>query len=162
MVRYLSPTWFDRLRSQTETAAAPDSGMAAAAPDSGMAAAKPEGSMAAADGVEPAGALVLRHRVRGLAGEHSPAAGGDAADYDVVISAGRAVIRHPVHGPADLTFTSDYATAAAIAAGRLSTRAALAEGRLRVGGDVGILSSRASDVAGLDPVPAGLRAETEF
>jgi hypothetical protein len=175
MVMFLSATWFDRLRSDTETVGAPMAGS-----------------------VETA--LVLRHRVRSPAGgppgapepgapepgapepgapepgapepgapepgAPEPGAGepgaGDAADYDVVIAAGRAVIRHPVVGRADLTFTSDYPTAAAIAAGTLSTRAALAEGRLRVAGDVGILSRRASDVAGLDPVPAGLRAETEF
>jgi hypothetical protein len=190
MVMFLSATWFDRLRSDTETVGAPMAGS-----------------------VETA--LVLRHRVRSPAGgppgapepgapepgapepgapepgapepgapepgapepgapepgalepgASEPGAGepgaGDAADYDVVIAAGRAVIRHPVVGRADLTFTSDYPTAAAIAAGTLSTRAALAEGRLRVAGDVGILSRRASDVAGLDPVPAGLRAETEF
>jgi hypothetical protein len=149
MVMFLSAPWFDRLRSHPETTGAPAAGSAETGP-----------------------ALVLRHRIRSAAGHHtgSPtgrdsaggAAGSEAADYDVVIAGGRAMIRHPVLGPADLTFTSDYPTAAAIAAGTLSTRAALAEGRLRVAGDVGILSRRASDVAGLDPVPAALRADTEF
>jgi hypothetical protein len=136
MVKYLSAAWFDRLR-HTEPVGAPDG----------------------------PGALVLRHRLRaadnGGPDDVDPGDAGDW-DYDVVVSAGRAVIRHPVHGQADLTFTSDYQTAAAIAAGRLSTRAALAEGRLRVGGDVGVLARRAVDVSGLDPMPAGLRAETEF
>lgn len=136
MVKYLSAAWFDRLR-HTEPVSAP----------------------------EGPGALVLRHRLRdpdnGDPAGVDPAGVGDC-DYDVVVTAGQAVIRHPVHGQADLTFTSDYQTAADIAAGRLSTRAALAEGRLRVGGDVGVLARRVADVSGLDPMPAGLRAETEF
>jgi hypothetical protein len=137
MVRYLSTAWFDRLRDDTEGVAAPHG---------------------ASD------ALVLRHVVRPDAAAPGATGADDrrGADYDVVIEAGRAVIRHPPIGPADLTFTSDYPTAAAIAAGQLSTQAALAEGRLRVAGDVNILARRAADVSGLDPVPAGLRAETEY
>jgi hypothetical protein len=161
MVLFLTAPWFDRLRRDTETLrrdtetlGAPVPGFAETAPGSAETA---PGLAETAPGLaETAPGLVLRHRVR------PPGGGGGDADYDVVIDGGRAVIRHPVAGPADLTFTSDYPTAAAIAAGTLSTRAALAEGRLRVSGDVGILSRRASDVAGLDPVPAGLRAETEF
>jgi hypothetical protein len=146
MVRYLSADWFAALREHTAGDAAP--------PD-------PE-------------ALVLRYFVGtgpSVSGPPGSGVGGGGPDgspdegpagYDVVIAAGRASIRHPVAGPAHLTFTSDYRTAAAIAAGRLSTHAALAEGRLRVAGDVGILGRRAGEVAGLDPVPAGLRAETEY
>jgi hypothetical protein len=110
----------------------------------------------ASDAPEPAAdALVLRHVVH---------ADADAprTDYDVVVSAGRVVIRHPVEGSADLVFTSDYPTAAAIAAGTMSTNAALAAGRLRVAGDVNRVAGRAADMSGLDPVPASLRAETEY
>jgi hypothetical protein len=139
MVRYLSAAWFDRIRGDAAGAIAPADG-APSGPD--------------------ALPLVLRHVVRAAPGS-GPDRTGDTG-YDVVIAGGRAVIRHPVSGPADLTFTCDYPTAAAVAAGRLSTHAALAEGRLRVAGDVGILARRAAEVAGVDPLPAGLRAETEF
>jgi hypothetical protein len=137
MVRYLSAAWFDLIRGHAAGAIA-------------------SGDAAGSDGAP----LVLRHVVRAADGA-GPDPSGDTG-YDVVIAGGRGVIRHPVSGPADLTFTCDYPTAAAVAAGRLSTLAALAEGRLRVAGDVGILSRRAAEVAGVDPFPAELRAETEF
>jgi hypothetical protein len=145
MVRYLSSAWFDRLREHAETFVAPGPNLPAAAPVP----ARPADE-------EP---LVLRHVLRGDNGPEQTDGGGD---YDVVIAGGGATIRHPTSGRADLTFTTDYPTAAAIAAGRLSTHAALAEGRLQVAGDVGIVARRSADVAGLDPVPAALRAETEF
>jgi hypothetical protein len=82
--------------------------------------------------------------------------------YDVVVHDGRATIDPDLSAPADLTFTSDYATAAAIAAGRLSTHAALSDGLLRIGGDATLLTRRGTEVVTVDPVPAGLRAETEY
>jgi hypothetical protein len=104
----------------------------------------------------PAGpdSLVLRQVVTG-------GPDGDVT-YDVIVAGGTARIEMPATATPDLTFTSDYPTAAGIASGEFSTQAALAAGRLRVGGDVAILSTRAGEVAGLDPVPADLRADTEF
>ncbi len=63
---------------------------------------------------------------------------------------------------ADITFTSDYRTAAAIASGTLSTQAALAAGRLEVRGDVGALGRIASNIGGREALPSSLRDETEF
>lgn len=103
--------------------------------------------------------VVLRQVVTG-------APDGDV-HYDVAVSGSHAVIV-PVDENAgtrepDLTFSSDYPTACAIAAGRLSTHAALAAGRLRVRGDLSRVSQRADAVGtGLDPVPPALRAVTQF
>ncbi|HLI02548.1 MAG TPA: SCP2 sterol-binding domain-containing protein [Acidimicrobiales bacterium] len=103
--------------------------------------------------------VVLRQVVTG-------APDGDVR-YDVAVSGSGAVIV-PVDENAesrepDLTFSSDYPTACAVAAGRLSTHAALAAGRLRVRGDLSRVSQRADAVgSGLDPVPPALRAVTEF
>lgn len=107
-----------------------------------------------ADAAADSPALVVRQVVRDTPeGEVS---------YDVVVAGGRARIRRQVRGEATLTLTGDYATACAVASGRLSAQAALAEGRLRVGGDLRALADKAAEVAGLDPVPADLRDETEF
>jgi putative sterol carrier protein len=86
---------------------------------------------------------------------------GDVS-YEVVVADGKARIDQAPGTPADLTFTSDYRTASAIAAGELSTQAALAAGRLKVSGDVTVLATRSGDVSGLDAIPAELRAVTEY
>ncbi len=82
--------------------------------------------------------------------------------YDVTVAGGRSAIDRATSAPADLTFTSDFATATAIASGRTSTYAALSDGRLRVRGDVTVLTRSDDGIAAIDPLPAGLRAETEF
>ena len=61
-----------------------------------------------------------------------------------------------------LTFTSDYQTAAAIARGELSTQAALLEGRIRVSGDLASLTDHLERLAGVDLVPAPVRASTTY
>lgn len=100
-----------------------------------------------------AGSLVLRHEV-------TDGPDGDVT-YDVVVATGTASIDASA-GPADVTFRTDYPTAAAIASGRGSVHAALAEGRLRVSGNMAALTDRAAELAGHDPVPAALRDETGF
>ncbi len=65
-------------------------------------------------------------------------------------------------GDADMTFTSDYRTAAAIASGTLSTQAALLQGRIRVTGSPVQLAERHGHLGGFDPIPAELRAETTY
>ena len=133
VVKYLSAAWFQRVSEDTAGSDASGAG----------------------GGLTPDGQpLVLRQVV-------TDTPDGDVR-YDVVISDGRAVIDPSVSARADLTFTSDYATASAIAAGRLSTQAALAAGRLRVRGDVTVLAAQVGTVAALDPVPAWLRAATEY
>jgi putative sterol carrier protein len=66
-------------------------------------------------------------------------------------------------GPAvepDLRFTTDYATAGAIAAGRLGAQRAFVEGRLRVGGDLTMLISHQKALSTIHDALAGVRART--
>jgi putative sterol carrier protein len=81
--------------------------------------------------------------------------------YQVIIGDGRATILKGSPAEADMTFTSDYNTATAIASGTLSTETALSEGRIRVSGNLSRLDSHAGAVAGLDPLAAA-RADTRF
>jgi hypothetical protein len=58
---------------------------------------------------------------------------------------------------ADVTFTQDRATAAAIAAGTLSAQAAFLAGRLRIGGDLTAVQVAARELANLEDVFATAR-----
>jgi SCP-2 sterol transfer family len=67
-------------------------------------------------------------------------------------------------GPAvdpDLRFTTDYATAAQVAAGELGAQRAFVEGRLRVGGDLGVLIRHQKALSTIDDALAGVRARTQ-
>jgi hypothetical protein len=64
--------------------------------------------------------------------------------------------------PADVRLTTDYATAVAIAAGTENAQSALADGRLRLGGNVDALVRRSSAFAALGDVTAALRGNTTF
>ncbi|MDQ2729371.1 MAG: SCP2 sterol-binding domain-containing protein [Actinomycetota bacterium] len=81
--------------------------------------------------------------------------------YQVIIGGGRATILVGSPAEADMTFTSDYNTATAIASGTLSTETALGEGRIRVSGNLSRLDSHAEILSGLDPM-APVRANTLF
>lgn len=87
---------------------------------------------------------------------------GTSVHYDVVVADGAATLWRAASRPPDVTVTSNYATASAVASGRLSTFAALAAGELTVSGDMAALVSAAAGAAGLDPLPANLRSDTEF
>ena len=63
---------------------------------------------------------------------------------------------------ADLTLTTDAATAAALASGELATPDALAAGRLQLTGDLAALLAAADALGGLDAVYAGVRDSTTF
>ncbi len=82
--------------------------------------------------------------------------------YHVGVSLGAAWVRPGQAEAPDATFTEDYATAAAVARGELSVHAALLEGRIRVAGNMAVLSARQDELVGLDPLPAAVRAETTF
>jgi putative sterol carrier protein len=82
--------------------------------------------------------------------------------YYVRVSEGRAAIYVGEASQPDATFTEDYATAAAVARGELSVQAALLAGRIRVGGNMTTLSRYQEDLAGMDPIPAAVRAATSF
>ncbi len=86
------------------------------------------------------------------------------ARWHVAIDHGRVELAAGAAGPhpADLRFTTDYATAAAVASGELAAQRAFAEGRLRVGGDLSLLTAHHRTLAALDDALASVRAETEF
>jgi alkyl sulfatase BDS1-like metallo-beta-lactamase superfamily hydrolase len=108
-----------------------------------------------APGAASSGEVILRQVVTGTP------EGGDVS-YDVVLSGGHAALRRAGSEAPAVTVTSDYATASAVAAGRLSTQAALAAGRLKLSGNLAAVTSLAGDLAGVDPLPGELRAETRF
>jgi SCP-2 sterol transfer family protein len=89
--------------------------------------------------------------------------------YGVRLARGRAiVIRGPVKD-ADVTFTEDYPTAAAIARGELSAQAALLAGRMRVSGNLATLATLATLPTLVrpgspihDPIPAAVRTVTTY
>jgi hypothetical protein len=93
----------------------------------------------------------------------------DGPDGDVVwhvaVSDGRVALTPgpaPAGTPADLRFRTDYATAAAVAAGELSAQRAFVEGRLRVGGDLSLLIAHQRALAAVDDALAPVRAETSY
>ncbi len=86
---------------------------------------------------------------------------GDVA-YQIVVEDGAVSVRRAERQTSPLAFTSDYLTAAAIARGELSTQAALLEGRLRVSGNSAGMAGRYDLLAGIDLVPAALRAATTY
>lgn len=65
-------------------------------------------------------------------------------------------------GAGDVELTSDYATAAAISQGRLRPATAFASGRLKLGGQVGVLARQAGLLSRLGDVFESLRATTEY
>jgi SCP-2 sterol transfer family len=82
--------------------------------------------------------------------------------YQVVVSDGALRIRTGTANPAMVTFSSDYSTAAAIAQGRLSTQAALLDGRVRVAGNLSGMAEALRELSGIDLVPAEVRATTTY
>lgn len=77
------------------------------------------------------------------------------ADGSVTVEAGRA-------DDADVSFTQERATAAAIARGELSAQAAFMAGQLRVGGDLRVVIDRARELSVLSDVFAAARADTSW
>lgn len=85
--------------------------------------------------------------------------------YRVEIGPSGARVAWPVPAgapPADLRISTDWDTAVSVARGDLSTQRALMQGRLRVSGSPDQLAGATSTLAGLDPVPAGVRENTTF
>jgi predicted lipid carrier protein YhbT len=85
---------------------------------------------------------------------------GSATSYAVRLADGRAEVVPGDVADADITFTEDRETAAAIAAGALSAQAAFMAGRLRVGGDLRAVLERARDLSVLDAIFAPARTGT--
>ena len=135
MARFLSPAWFEEVERHAP-GRPPASDLPAGAPSDGP--------------------LVLRQVVRGTPdGEVS---------YHVIVEPGSARIVGPgaQTGPPDLTITTDWDTAAAIAQGKLAAQVALIEGRLRVKGNLAAVAENAGGLPGLDPVPPAVRDHTTY
>jgi hypothetical protein len=156
VVDFLSQAWIDRLPGTGGSRGGapgdhdgPADGDAPSASDLDA-----KGGRNAPDGDETEHTVVIRQVVTDV-----PGAG--EVGYDVVIVGDRVGARRQA-GTADVTCRSDYVTASSVAAGTLPIHAALAAGRVKVAGNVGAMAEVASLVAGRDPLPPGLRAETEF
>ncbi len=89
-------------------------------------------------------------------------ADGDEVAFAVRFGDGTLSVE-PGHAPdADVVFTQDVATAAAVAQGVESAQAAFMAGRLRVGGSLHLLVDRAPALAVLDDVFGSVRATTTW
>jgi hypothetical protein len=148
MPRFLSPEWFDAVSNHS------DKGDQGSGSDPGPADAGAE-SHHTIHGPSP-DRLVLEQVVIG-----SP---DGNVRYFVVVEHGHARIVEPgfFRHMADLTITTDWETATAMARGELATQTALMQGRLRVRGNLARLTGRSADLAGLDPVPEAVRKTTTY
>ncbi|HLT15676.1 MAG TPA: SCP2 sterol-binding domain-containing protein [Acidimicrobiales bacterium] len=88
--------------------------------------------------------------------------GGVERAYALRIEGGRVHVLRGRVADADVTFTQDRATAAAIAQGHESAQAAFLAGRLRIGGDLHRYGDAAVALAEVGDVFAQLRATTTF
>jgi putative sterol carrier protein len=86
----------------------------------------------------------------------------DATTFHVTLDHGKVTLAEGPAAAPDLRFTTDYATAAAVAAGELSAQRAFGEGRLRVGGDLRLLIAHQRSIAALDDALAPVRAATTY
>jgi hypothetical protein len=87
---------------------------------------------------------------------------GDVRYRMIVDGGGAHVTTADAREAADVRLTTDYATAVAIATGKENAQAALADGRLRLGGSVDVLIRRAAAFAALGDATAALRDVTTF
>jgi predicted lipid carrier protein YhbT len=89
-------------------------------------------------------------------------ADGAEVAYAVRVQGGRLSVVAGRVDDADVTFTQDRATAAAIARGEESAQAAFLDGRLRVGGDLAAALGAARALSELADVLAAPRAATTW
>jgi len=151
MARFLSAEWFRELGAASARAA----GGAGSRPGDDRAEAAGTGAGGPVDrGAGPA--LVIQISVTG-------APEGELR-YQVVVEGTQTRVLPPgaVFWPAQVQMSSDYATMAGIAEGKLPAIEALSLGRARVSGDTSALSTDGPSLAGLDLVPPAVRARTTF
>jgi SCP-2 sterol transfer family len=91
-------------------------------------------------------------------------AGGPDGDvtWHLAIADGKVALGAGPAPRADLRLSTDYATAAQVAAGELAAQRAFVEGRLRVGGDLSLLILHPRALAAVDDALAPVRAETTY
>ncbi len=98
--------------------------------------------------------LTIQYEVAG-------APGGKAA-YAITVDRGTVTLEPGPHPDAQVRFELDYSSAAEIARGDLSAQAAFMQGKLKLGGDVGVLVRQHGLLDGLGDALGDLRARTEF
>lgn len=86
--------------------------------------------------------------------------GGRDFTYHVIFDRGQMAVREGPAPEATIRFQQDLSTAVGIASGTQSAQAAFMAGRLRVGGDLSLLTANGSAFAELADVFAELRART--
>lgn len=118
-------------------------------------------ALAASAGLGALAPLVVDQVVTGVPGR------GDVR-YRISVDGDGAGAR-PVHGsardgapPADIRLTTDYATAVAIARGAQNAQIALAQGRLRIGGNLEAVATYGRVLVALGDVAGELRDATTF
>jgi hypothetical protein len=108
------------------------------------------------DGADDGDLLAVEPVVRGVPGR------GDVRYRVSCGTAVHAVTPLPNDASADVRIETDYATAVALARGQLNAQTALADGLLRVSGDLARLAAHASALARLGDLFASVRATTTF
>ena len=113
------------------------------------------------DGADTADLLAVEPVVRGVPGR------GDVTYRVTCDTVVRAVTRQLDDAsagdePADVRIETDYATAVALARGQLNAQTALADGLLRVSGDLARLAAHAAALARLGDLFRSVRATTTF
>lgn len=90
--------------------------------------------------------------------------GGPDGDVSYVTSIddGRVEVRQGEDQAADVTFTSDWPTAVAVATGTMAAQEAFTTGQLHVRGDIDALLRHGPGLAGLDAVFALVREQTTY
>jgi hypothetical protein len=82
--------------------------------------------------------------------------------FDAGMCAVEPIVDRGDEGAADVRLETDYVTAVALSRGTANAQAALADGRLRVSGDVARLAAHAAALAGLDDLFEALRGSTTY
>ena len=115
-----------------------------------------DAAVRAARGVSTLAPVVIEQVVRAVPSR------GEVRYHFRVDAGGARVVEGAPPEPADVRLTTDYDTATAIALGKESAQSALAQGRLRLGGDIDTLVRGAATLAALDEATAALRAATTY
>ena len=110
-----------------------------------------------AGGGEPGESLVVEPVVRGVPGRAEVRYRIAFAEAGCIVSAVPADA-----DPADVYLETDYPTATAIARGDMNAQAALADGRLRVTGDVARLAAHAAALGKIGDLFAAVRPTTVY
>ncbi|MGB6059040.1 MAG: SCP2 sterol-binding domain-containing protein [Microthrixaceae bacterium] len=82
--------------------------------------------------------------------------------YTIWLRDGAAGMDLGVSKDAQVTFGLDYPTAVQVAKGELSAQAAFMQGKMKLGGDVGVLIRAHAAIDNLNDVLADLRSNTEY